>query len=107
MFHFPSATNRVPTHLISLDQLEVNFPKTLCEFCRQDRSSNHASLPLPTNYSGLSHQSRPSTSGHIHKIRYGMEERFAFHFPSDDQRPATKSSVMKKISRQQHYFDLI
>ncbi|GFT98004.1 hypothetical protein TNCV_3125841 [Trichonephila clavipes] len=42
----------------------------------------------PTNQDSLTNQG-PPTSGHIHKIRYGMEERFAFHFPSDDQRPAT------------------
>ncbi|GFS48780.1 probable RNA-directed DNA polymerase from transposon X-element [Trichonephila clavipes] len=49
----------------------------------------------PTNQDSLSNQG-PPTSGHIHKIRYGMEERFAFHFPSDDQRPA-KSEIKSKI----------
>ncbi|GFY13335.1 probable RNA-directed DNA polymerase from transposon X-element [Trichonephila clavipes] len=44
----------------------------------------------PTNQDSLTNQG-PPTSGHIYKIRYGMEERFAFHFPSDDQRPLTST----------------
>ncbi|GFT18162.1 hypothetical protein TNCV_183251 [Trichonephila clavipes] len=35
---------------------------------------------LPTNQESLSHKG-PTTSGHIQLFRYGMEERFAFHFP--------------------------
>ncbi|GFW58155.1 hypothetical protein TNCV_2742991 [Trichonephila clavipes] len=35
---------------------------------------------LSTNQESLSHKS-PTTSGHIQLFRYGMEERFAFHFP--------------------------
>ncbi|GFU06074.1 hypothetical protein TNCV_162671 [Trichonephila clavipes] len=35
---------------------------------------------LPTNQQSLIHKS-PFTSGHIQLIRYGMVERFAFHFP--------------------------
>ncbi|GFX65415.1 hypothetical protein TNCV_399661 [Trichonephila clavipes] len=34
-----------------------------------------------TNQDPLINQD-PPTSGHIYKIRYGMEERFAFHFPA-------------------------
>ncbi|GFT62392.1 hypothetical protein TNCV_4717601 [Trichonephila clavipes] len=51
----------------------------------------------PTNQDSLTNQG-PPTSGHIHKIRYGMEERFAFHFPSDDQRPVLRKAL-KKVSK--------
>ncbi|GFU84630.1 putative RNA-directed DNA polymerase from transposon X-element [Trichonephila clavipes] len=50
----------------------------------------------PTNQDSLSNQG-PPTSGHIHKIRYGMEERFAFHFPSDDQRPAVANQSVPVV----------
>ncbi|GFV60430.1 putative transposable element [Trichonephila clavipes] len=49
----------------------------------------------PTNQDSLTNQG-PPTSGHIYKIRYGMEERFAFHFRSDDQRPIIPS-LLKSV----------
>ncbi|GFX04702.1 hypothetical protein TNCV_1912471 [Trichonephila clavipes] len=47
----------------------------------QHRFNSHASLPRSNNQSGLSHSARPIYIRPHRQTRYGMEERFAFHFP--------------------------
>ncbi|GFT31002.1 hypothetical protein TNCV_1683651 [Trichonephila clavipes] len=59
----------------------------LSELFRNPRAAQTVPVTTPpchlrrTNQDPLINQG-PPTSGHIYKIRYGMEERFAFHFPA-------------------------
>ncbi|GFU25677.1 hypothetical protein TNCV_4226891 [Trichonephila clavipes] len=45
------------------------------------RSYNHAFLPRSNHQSGHSLSGRPTHTRPHQQTRYGMEERFAFHFP--------------------------
>ncbi|GFW05681.1 hypothetical protein TNCV_5025441 [Trichonephila clavipes] len=86
MFQRIIGANRVPTPreiyqlmaIISFSHLQVHFSPTSI-VAETAPVTTPPRLILPTNQETLFHQG-PST-GHILQSRYGVEERFAFHFP--------------------------
>ncbi|GFW76420.1 hypothetical protein TNCV_1581991 [Trichonephila clavipes] len=83
---FKIAANRVPApRVLSANDSKESHPTSgflpQTSYTTKTVSVTTPPFPiLPTNQETLFHQA-PATSGHIQQTKYGMEERFTFHFP--------------------------